>query len=191
MNISSFSRMPFTPKAAWLEFDKVGSRVFKVFWFLVVPLSLIPPIMLFLAGSHYGDAFFAGFTHKPWALISLTFFFGEIASVSLMAWVIRAAAAAWDAHVSFRNAYLLAAISPIPLWLSSLGLLVASLAFNVALAAVALILSCGLILQGVRALCHIAEVEDIGQAGEITRIVFGIGLVVWGLFMSLPIVFPD
>jgi hypothetical protein len=188
MNISSFSRMPFSPRAAWPELAKVDSMVAKVFWFLVVPLSLLPPVMLYLAGSHYGDVFFQGFGGKPWARIAIIFFLGEIASVTLMGWVIKEVAQAWNAQITFRNAYLLAAIAPIPLWISSLGLLVESLAFNVALTFVALILSCGLILQGVRSLAHISEVEDIGQAADITRVVFGVGLVVWALFMSLPIV---
>ena len=123
MNISSFSRMPFTPKAAWLELEKVDSLVAKVFWMVVVPLSLLPPIMLYLAGTHYGDVFFAGYSQKPWGIIAVTFFIGEIASVTLMGWVIKWVAKVWGAQVSFRNAYLLAAVAPIPLWLSSLGLL--------------------------------------------------------------------
>lgn len=190
MNISSFSRMPFSPKAAWPEIAKVDSMVARTFWFLVVPLSLLPPAMLYLAGSHYGDVFFEGFSSKPWGHIAVIFFLGEIASVTLMGWVIKYAANAWDAQVSFRNAYRLAAIAPIPLWIASLGLLVASLAFNVALTILALTLSCGLIFQGVRSFCQISEEEDIVQAADITRVVFGAGLIVWGLFMSLPIVFP-
>lgn len=189
MNISSFPRMPFSPKDAWPELAKVDSMVAKVFWFLVVPLSLLPPVMLYLAGSHYGDAFFAGFSNKPWRLIAITFFLGEIVSVALMGWVIKQVVNAWNAQISFRNAYLLAAIAPIPLWLSSLGLLVVSVAFNVVLAVVALALSCGLIFQGVRSFCQISEEKDIVQAAAITRIVFGIGLIAWVLFMSLPVVF--
>lgn len=190
MNIISFSRMPFSPKAAWLELAKIDSKVARIFWFLVVPLSLLPPAMLYLAGSHYGDMFFAGYSSKPWGHVAIIFFLGEIASVTLMGWVIKHVANAWDAQVSFRNAYRLAAVAPIPLWVSSLGLFVASLAFNVALTFAALALSCGLIFQGVRSFCQISEVEDIAQAAEITRIVFGVGLIVWALFMSLPVVFP-
>ena len=189
MNISSFSRMPFTPKGAWPELAKVDSMVAKVFWFVVVPLSLLPPVMLYLAGSHYGDVFVQGFGSKPWGRIAVTFFLGEIAAVSLMGWVIKRVANAWNAQITYRNAYLLAAIAPIPLWISSLGLLVESLALNVALTFVALILAFGLILQGVRSFCHISEDNDIGQATDIARTVFGVGLVAWALFMSLPIVF--
>lgn len=190
MNISSFSRMPFSPKAAWPELAKVDSIVARMFWFLVVPFSLLPPAMLYVAGSNYGDVFFTGFSSKPWGHIAIVFFLGEIASVTLMGWVIKYVANAWNAPVSFRNAYMLAAIAPIPLWISSLGLLVASLAFNVALTFVALALSCGLILQGVRSFGHISGEADIAEAADITRTVFGVGLVVWALFMSLPIIFP-
>lgn len=190
MSNHSFFNMPFSPEATWPELARVDSTVARAFWFLVVPLSLLPPAMLYLAGSHYGDVFFEGFSSKRWDHIAIIFFLGEIASVSLMGWVIKQVANAWDAQVSFRNAYLLAAIAPIPLWVSSLGLLVESLAFNVALTFVALAVSCGLIFQGVRSFCQISEIEDIGKAAEITRLVFGAGLIVWALFMSLPIVLP-
>lgn len=189
MNIYSIYKMPFSTKAVWPELVRVDSIIARIFWLLVVPLSLLPPAMLYLAGSHYGDAFFEGFSSKPWGHIALVFFIGEIASVTLMGWVIKHVARAWGAQVSFRNAYRLAAIAPIPLWVSSLGLLVASLAFNVALTILALALSCALIFQGVRSFCQISEEEDIVQAADITRIVFGVGLLVWAFFMSLPIIF--
>ena len=184
MKITALSRMPFSPKAVWPELAKVDSQVARLFLLLVVPLSLLPPVMVYLAGSHYGDAFIQGFGSKPWGQVAVVFFLGEILSVSLMGWLIREVAVNWNGRISYRNSYLLAAIAPIPLWLSSLGLLVASIVLNVALSFVALGLSCALIYQGVHAFCAIEE--DV-EAGAVTQVVFGAGLIVWGLLLSLVI----
>ena len=187
MNVFSLPKMPFSPKASWPELARIDSSVAKAFWFLVVPLSLLPPVMIYLAGSHYGDAFVQGFSGKPWAIIALLFFLCELASVTWMGWLIRRVSRAWNEEISYRNAYLLAAIAAIPLWISSLGLLVASMAFNIALDALALILSCCLVFQGVRAFCRIAD-ERIEQAFAITRVAFGGGLAAWGFLILLLIV---
>lgn len=182
MKIATISRMPFSSKAVWPEIANVDSQVARLFLLLVVPLSLLPPAMIYLAGSHYGDAFIQGLESRSWGSIAVIFFLGEILSVSLMGWLIHQAADHWHGRISYRNAYLLATIAPIPLWLSSLGLLVASLVVNVALSFVALCLSCALIYQGVRALCAVEE--DI-EAAAITQVVFGAGMLVWGLLLSL------
>ena len=187
MNVSSLSRMPFSPEAAWPELARVDSTIARAFWLFVVPLSLLPPAMIYLAGSHYGDAFFEGFGSKPWALIATIFFFCELASVRFMGWLVKLVAHAWNERVSSRNAYVLAAVAAVPLWVSSLGLLVASVAFNVILCVAALILSCAPVFQGVRSLCKISE-YDIVQAAAITQLVFGGGLIARGFLMLLIVV---
>lgn len=187
MNVTSISRMPFSPDATWPELGKFDSKIAGVFWLLVVPLSLLPPAMIYFAGTSYGDAFFEGFSSKPWAMIASIFFVCELLSVTWMGWLIRRVALAWNERISHRNAYLVAAIAAIPLWISSLGLLVASTAFNVALDVGALILSCGLVFQGVRSFCRIGD-ETIEQAIAITRLAFGGGLFAWGFLMLLIII---
>lgn len=187
MDISALARMPFSSKAAWPELSRADSTVSRTFWLLVVPLSLLPPVMIYLAGSHYGDAFVDGYTRKPWAFVALLFLFCELLSVTWMGSLIRRVALAWDARISYRDAYRVAAIAAIPLWISSLGLLVASMAFNVALDVAALILSCALVFQGVRSFCRIDD-EDIDRAIAITRLAFGGGLFAWGMLMLLIIV---
>ncbi|MFA7267839.1 MAG: YIP1 family protein [Sterolibacterium sp.] len=187
MTFSSISRMAFSPEAAWPDLERVDSTAVKTFSFLVVPLSLLPPAMIFWAGSHHGDAFVEGLSSKPWALIAAIFFLCEIVSVSSMGWLIKQVAHVWKVQVSYRNAYILAAIAAIPLWVSSLGLFVASMAFNIALSIVALIFSFALLLQGVRSFCKINE-YNIDVALAITRLVFGAGLGAWGFMLLLLII---
>lgn len=183
MKMSNLVGMPFSSNEAWRELaTKVDAQVTRIFVSLVVPLSLLPPVMIYLAGSHYGDAFIEGLGGRPWATLSVLFFVGEMASVSLMGWLIKQVAVSWGGRISYRNSYLLAAIAPVPLWFSSLGLLVPSIALNVAISFVALCLSCGLIYQGIRSMGGVSE--DI-EAGAVTQVVFGAGLIVWGLLLSV------
>lgn len=187
MSVSSIFRMPFSPHATWPDLARLQSTVAKAFWLVVVPFSLLPPAMIYLAGSHYGDAFIEGFSGKPWAFIASIFFLCELVSVAFMGWLTKQVAHAWNERVSYRNAYVLAAVAAVPLWVSSLGLLVASVAFNIALSVAALILSCALVFQGVRSFCQISE-YDIVQAVAITQLVFGAGLMAWGFLMLLVII---
>ena len=48
------TRMPVSAEAVWPELGQVGSTVARLFAFLVVPLSLLPPMMIYWAGSHQG-----------------------------------------------------------------------------------------------------------------------------------------
>lgn len=182
MNLHSLSKMPFSSGAAWPEFVRLDKGVAKVFLYLVVPFSLLPSAMIALAGMQYGN----GFSDSYWIGIAIVFFLAEITSVSLMSWLIEYSAKAHGEKISYRNAYLLAAIAPIPLWFSSLGLLAPGLMFNAMVSLVALCLSCGLVYHGVRSFCNIQEGT---HTGSITRVVFGAGLVAWGVLLMLLFVF--
>jgi len=170
--------MPFSSGAAWPEFAILNKEVAKVFLYLVVPFSLLPPAMIALVGIQHGN----GVSDTYWSGFASVLFVAEILSVSLMSWLIGYSARARHEEISYRNSYLLAAIAPIPLWLSSLGLLVPSLPFNVALSAVALCLSGGLVYHGIRSFCSIREGA---HAGAMTRVVFGAGLLVWAALLTL------
>lgn len=181
MNLQSFSRMPFSSDAAWPELAILDAMVAKVFFALVVPFSLIPAAMIYYAGVQYGDPF----STSIWNTVAFIFFLAEISSVSLMGWLIKRAAEAHDGHIGYRNSYLLAAIAPIPLWLSSLGLFVPSMAFNGIVSLVALCLSCGLIYHGIRSFSDI----DDKHTAAVTRTVFGSGLVAWAILLTALIFF--
>lgn len=75
-----------------------------------------------------------------------------------------------------------AAIAPVPMWLSSLGLLIPSLTAAVIIAIGGLALSCGLVYHGIEALCRTRE--DVIVAG-IVQIVIGAGLIAWALLLLL------
>ena len=65
-------------------------------------------------------------TNKEWGFISTTFFLAELLTFAVMGWLIYQVGNTQNAQISFHNAYELAAVAPIPLWLSALALLVPS-----------------------------------------------------------------
>lgn len=182
MNLVSLTKLPFSTTQGWPELETIHPGLLKVFAFVVLPLSLLPPAMLYYAGSNYPDVFLKGAAGKDWGEIALVFFVAEMLTFLGMGWLIKQVAESNQLKINYHDAYLLAAIAPIPLWLSSLGLLVPSPAFNAALSLVALGLASGIIHHGVEGLCHTRE--DI-TAGTIVQTVIGAGLIAWALLLVM------
>jgi len=174
--------MVISSSEGWPELAKTHPAIIKVFFFLVLPFSLLPPVMLYLSGTYYGDAIVAGYGSKPWEEISVLFFLIEMATFAGMGWFIKQIAAEHEVVIDSHDAYVLAAITPVPLWLSSLGLLVPSLAFNIVVSLAALAASCTLIYHGIYALCHMHEEVT---AASITQAVIGAGLAAWAVLLMV------
>ena len=174
--------MIFSSDVGWLELEKGQPALARLLAYVVLPIALLPPLMLYLTGASHGDAFVTGFGGKPWGLIATVFFVAEMIGLLLMGWLISRVAAAHRLRVSSHDAYVIACIAPIPLWLSSLGLMVPNLGFNAAVSVAALAATCGLVYHGVSALAHTRE--EISALG-ITQTVMGAGLVIWALLLGL------
>lgn len=186
MNILSIPKLTITHKQGWLELEKTNSSLTTFFTTFVLPLCALPPLLLYYAGTHYADAFIAGFADKPWGLIALAFYMAEILSYAGMGWFISQVAEVNKIKVSTHDAYFLAGVAPAPLWLSSLALLVPNLAFNVITVLAALVASCSLIYHGVCALSR--GCEEL-QAAGLTQVVMSAGLVAWALLMLIIVAF--
>lgn len=184
MKLSTLSQLPLSADRGWPELERIHPRLAKLFAFIVLPLSLLPPAMLYYAGTHHPEALLPQAAGRDWALIAGVFFLAEMVTLLVMGWLIREVARTNGLRIDSHDAYLLAALAPIPLWLSSLGLVVPSMAFNVILGVVALGLSCGIIYHGIEALCHTRE--DVSAAG-IVQIVIGAGLIGWALLLMLAV----
>lgn len=180
MNLISLAKLPLSTTQGWPELETIHPRVLKLFAFVVLPLSLLPPGMLYYAGTHYPEAFLPGAGGKNWGAIGVAFFLVEMATFLGMGWLIKQVAESNRLQIDYHDAYMLAAIAPIPLWLSSLGLLIPSLAFNAVLSLAALGLSCGILYHGIEGLCHMRE--DVTAAG-IVQTVIGASLIAWALLL--------
>lgn len=180
MSLMSIPKMVVSSREGWSELERFHPAIFKVFALLVLPLSLLPPAMLYYAGNEYGDSFIAGFGAKPWDVVASVFFCGEMATFFFMGWFIKSVAQSERSKIDMHDAYMVAAIAPVPMWLSALGLFVPSLAFNAVVSLVALGMSCGLIYHGIYALCHMEE--EVTAAG-VTHVVMASGLIAWMLLL--------
>ncbi len=182
MNFISLSKLPLSAAQGWPELEKVHPRLLKVFAFIVLPFSLLPPGMLYYSGSSAPGLLFKTAGGNAWGEIALIFFLAEMATFFGMGWLIKQVAESNRLNIDYHDAYLLAAIAPLPLWLSSLGLLIPSLAFNAVLSLAALGLSCGIIYHGIEGLCHMRE--EVTAAG-IVQTVIGAGLIAWALLLMV------
>ncbi len=182
MKLSALSRLPLSADQGWPEIERLHPRLIKVFAFIVLPLSILPPLMLYYVGSHDPEVFLPQSAGKNWGTIAAVFFLTEMFTLLLMGWLIKQVAEGNKLSIGYHDSYLLAAIAPVPLWLSSLGLLVPSLAFNVLLSLAAFGLSCGIIYHGIEALAHTREEVC---AACVVQIVIGAGLIAWALLLML------
>lgn len=182
MLILSIPQMVFSSKKGWHELDHDKPGVAVLFWQLVLPLSLIPPAMLFVYGPLHGDALIQGYGDKPWHVIAPAFFVAEMLTWLLMGWLIKQVTESNRIEVRLANAYRLASVAPVPLWLCSLGLFVPSLALNIVIGLLAMAATCSLIHHGVRA---ILRVDDGLLAASVTHTVMGAGIAGWSCLLLL------
>ncbi len=182
MTPMSISRLTFSSEQGWPELLQRRPPLSRVFAFIVLPLALLPPLMLYFAGTHHPEVFPSQFAGRSWSTIAVLFFAAEMFTLLLMGWLIRQVAQTHQLRIDYHDAYLLAMIAPVPMWLSSLGLLVPSLAFNAVVSLAGLAMSCALVYHGIEGLSRTRE--GVTAAG-IVQIVIGAGLVAWALLLVL------
>lgn len=182
MTLMSLAKLPLSAEEGWPALARLKPGILKVFLLLVLPLSMLPPVMLYDAGLNHPEVFGPGASGRNWVIVGTVFFLAELATFLLMGWLIKQVGQTYSLVIDYHDAYLLAAIAPVPLWLSSLGLLIPNLLFNATVSAVALGVSCALLYQGLQAL---GRKRDAVVAGGIVQIVIGAGLIAWALLLVL------
>jgi hypothetical protein len=180
MSLSSLYWMPLSADRGWPDLVKRHPGLVRLALTLVLPLSLVPPLMLYYAGTHHPDVFPPQIGVKAWGEVAVVFFLAEIATLAVMGWLVRQVATSHGLAIDYHDAFVVASIAPVPMWLSALGLFVPNLAFAVVVALAGLALSCGLVYHGVEALCRTRE--DVVAAG-IAQVVIGAGLIAWVLLL--------
>ncbi|WP_336365951.1 Yip1 family protein [Marinobacter sp. C2H3] len=183
MTLTQILRLPFSGNGPWSELRRLNLSVPFLAWVVVVPMSFLPPVLLYYAGTHYGDGFLAGFGGKEWRFITTILFLAELLTFFAMGWLIHAVLAAHKLEVSYQDAYTLAAMAPLPLWLSSLALLVPVLAVSVVAVFAGLFLSCALVYQGVRSMTRRSQNDVVAMSATYT--VMAASLLAWGILMAM------
>lgn len=183
MNITQLARLPFSGNGAWSELRRLDLSIPFLAWVVVVPMSFLPPVLLYFAGTQYGDSFIQGFGGREWRFITTILFLAELLTFFVMGWLIHTVMNSHNLKMEYRDAYLLAAVAPLPLWLSSLALLVPALAVSVVAVFAGLFLSCALVYQGVRSLC--GRTDNDVEVMSATYTVMAASLLAWGVLMAM------
>ncbi|MDT8319584.1 MAG: Yip1 family protein [Xanthomonadales bacterium] len=183
MNVTQILTLPFSRSGGWKELQQRKYSIATLAWLVVLPMSLLPPIILFYVGTHYGDDFLPGFADKQWRFITTVLFLAELLTFFIMGWLIHAIADAHRVQMSYEDAYLLATVAPLPLWISSLALLVPDWRVSVAVILLALVPSCTLVYHGMQALC--GRDDDDVVAMSATYTVMAVALLAWGLLIAM------
>ncbi|WP_370257913.1 YIP1 family protein [Marinobacter nauticus] len=183
MTMTQLLTLPFSANGVWRELKGMNLSIPFLAWVIVVPMSFLPPVFLYYAGTHYGDSFINGFADKEWRFITTILFLAELLTFFVMGWLIKAVLDGHQLQIEYPDAYLLAAIAPLPLWLSSLALLVPVLAVSVIAVFAGMFLSCALIYQGVRSLCQRTDNDVVAMSATYT--VMAASLTAWGVLMAM------
>lgn len=184
MQASRSHNLTAAARTAWFMFGRIHPSLTRMFLGVVVPLSLLPPLMLYYAGTYHGDDFMPGFAGRDWFSIAYIFLIAELATVGAMGSVIRWIAKMNGLFADRTSAYLLAFAAPIPLWLSSLVLLVPNFILACVVGMAAFGVSCLVIYHGVSALLQVKE--DV-VAGSIAYGIMSCGLLAWGMLLVIVI----
>lgn len=184
MFICRNSKLTVVARTAWLFAGSVHPSLPRLFLTLVLPLSLLPPLMLYYAGTRHGDAFMPGFATRDWGSIALVFFLAELFTVTAMGPAIRGIARLNGVAADHDSSYLLAFAAPIPLWLSSLVLFVPNFFVAATVGVLALAFSCVIIYHGVGSLLRVRE--DI-VAGSIAYGIIACGMIAWAMLLVIVI----
>ncbi|NMG55921.1 YIP1 family protein [Aromatoleum aromaticum] len=177
MNLMQYPMMLFSTHGGWDDVQRRHPSQRKVFLMLVLPLSILPPVMILQAASGVGATVFPGAPFGAWIVGALLFFIAEQISVPLMTGVIRRGCVAKGASGDLGGAYTVAAIAPVPLWLSSLALLAGEIWVVVLIAFAALLASGVLIHHGVE---RLLGVEEDVNASDVAVQVISLGVLAWG-----------
>ncbi len=184
MKALTMVKMPFSHRIGWRELQERKPSIPLLAGSIVFPMSLLPPVMLYFAGTYYGDALMAGFADREWQFITTILFLAELLTFFMMGWVIHTVVNdTRQLSISYHDAYLVAALAPLPLWASSIMLLIPNLLLNTLVVLAALGVSCSLIYHGLQALCTRDE-NDVATMSA-TYTIMSAGVLAWGILMAV------
>lgn len=181
MSLLTPVRMMMSSHDGWGELAKSHPSLGASFAKVVLPPSLLGSMMILYAAYFHADVYAPAVPFRHWQYIALLFLLVSWLCVHLMAYVIRLSVHT-ERRPAYRDCYRLAAIAPLPIWLSALTLLVPSPLFNMLAGVAGLLASSGLIFHGLDALF---EHDDSIRTLSLTHTIFSVGALVWAMVVGL------
>lgn len=179
--------LPHMPHwAMWDTFTRTHLSTMKLFFEYALPLSIIPPAMIYYSGVTYRGGLLPELSVTQLQGVGIVFFLAELAMTFVFAYVIQQLCKWVEAKPAFEDAYKLALVVLTPLWLAPLFMFIPSFMFNLMIGSAALILSGMLIFYSVP---PILKVEEKGHALLLSGSILVAALVGWAAMMLLTLVF--
>lgn len=174
-----------TPARGWSRLIHSKPTIPGIFFLHVVPFSLIPPLMLMLAGGKYGGQFFPTMGSTKLLVIAIVLFLVELAAVPIMAILIRQLGELGEIHPSYKDSFIIAAVAPTPLWMAPLFLLLPSALVNGVVVTLAMMATAGLLYYGIPV---VFRMKEQGHAILVFGAVLTAGTVALGFLMVCTLV---
>lgn len=182
MNVLNYMKLPFSFRAGWDNLSTAHPAILKTFLLLTLPLSLLPPLMLVYAGSHHASQYLMDAPLAQWKLVAFAFLIVELLTVPLMAWLIKNIAAVHNIAADFKDTFLIAALSAIPMWLSALGLAIPHLWAMIGIIVLGFFAAANLLYRGIYSILKMTEQME---AQSVAYEAFATGGVLWVILCAL------
>lgn len=166
----------------WDTFSHSHISVMRLFFLYALPMSVVPPVMIYYAGVTYGVHLLSSLSPMQLQAIGIVFFFAELVMTFLVAAVIQRLGEWEEIKCAFEDCYKLAIVVATPLWLAPLFLYIPSVTLNLTIGAAALMLSGILVFYSVPA---ILKVDEKGHAILLSGSILAVGLVAWAAMLYL------
>lgn len=185
MNPSILLWLFASPARGWSRLVHSHPSIPRIYFLHVVPFSLIPPLMLYLAGGKYGGQFFPTMGHSRLVLIALVLFLIQQAAVPIMAILIRQLGELGEIHPTYKDSFIIAAVAPTPLWMAPIFLLVPDALVNMTIVSLAMMATAGLLYYGIPV---VFRMKEKGHAILVFGAVLIAGTVALGFLMVCTLV---
>jgi len=185
MSILTLFQLFFAPPKGWQAVIRRNLSVHGLFLLHVIPFSLIPPIMLYMAGSKGELLFLDLLPQNKLLIVCVAFFIVQLIAVPAMAIMIKQLADIVEAKPTFAQAFTLAAISPTPLWLMPVFLLFPDMAVILIVLSLAMMAAAGFIFYGIP---EALNVRDEGKRILLFGAVLTAGVVAAAFLMIITFV---
>jgi hypothetical protein len=180
MTLNDLPKLFYSYSEGWSELIRIHPTMAWLFALYVMPLSLLPSAMVTYSMEVAPGTIFPPLV-PPLSTaeaigVAVAFYVAELVMVLLMASIIEDMGELVDATPGYHDAFMLAAIAPTPLWLSSLALFAASPWVVGSVVVVAWLASAALIFHGV---CPLFGITDHGKGRLMGAFVLALGVVAW------------
>lgn len=180
MNPITLIKLFFTPTKGWEELMKSEPSLHQLYLLHVIPFSLIPPCMIYIAGNRHSELFFNLLPGNKLIIVAVAFFLVQLVAVPAMAIVIRQLAEVAEIHPSYRVSFTLAAVAPTPLWMAPVFLIIPDILVNIGVASLAMMASAGFIYYGIPI---VFKIKEQGHALLLFGAILMAGVTAWGFLM--------